>query len=111
LKRIITIISIAAIVFLTYLNSPATADNNSNGAKVFQANCAACHAQGGNIMRWGKNLKLKALSKNKVDTKDAIALLVANGKNSMSAYSDRLTNQEIQDVAAYVLERAEQSWQ
>lgn len=62
-------------------------------------------------MRWGKNLKLKALSKNKIDTTEAISSLVANGKNSMSAYRDRLTPQEIEDVAAYVLERAEQSWQ
>jgi cytochrome c6 len=45
-----------------------------------------------------------------MDSQDALATLVTNGKNNMSAYKDRLTAQEIQDVAAYVLEQAKQGW-
>ena len=89
---------------------PASAADLDNGAKIFQANCAGCHIKGGNIIRRGKNLKLKALRKNKVDTLDAIASLVTNGKNNMSAYGDRLTAQEIEDVSAYILERAATNW-
>ena len=88
------------------------ADTNfDNGAKVFKANCAGCHVNGGNIVRRGKNLKMKALHRHKVDTLEAIESLVTNGKGIMSAYGDKLTQQEIADVSAYVLQRAEQNWQ
>ena len=61
-------------------------------------------------VRRGKNLKLKTLHKRKVDTEDAIATLVTNGRGIMSAYGDKLTSEEIANVSAYVLERAEQNW-
>ena len=87
-----------------------TVINLDNGAEVFQANCVGCHVKGKNIVRRGKNLRLKALHRYKVDTKDAIASLVTNGKGIMSAYGDKLTAQEIANVSAYVLSRAEQNW-
>lgn len=113
MQKIITTVAIALIVLLSSINSPILADTNTsfdNGAAVFKANCAGCHAKGGNIVRWGKNLKLKALHKNKLDTQDAIASLVTNGKNNMSAYGDKLSQQEISNVAAYVLQKAEEGW-
>lgn len=45
-----------------------------------------------------------------MDSIEAIASIVTNGKNNMSAYKDRLTEQQIQDVATYVLEQAEKNW-
>jgi len=104
---------IAFIISLAFLSTPVLADSITDldsGAKVFKANCAGCHAGGGNIVRRGKNLKLKTLHKRKVDTQDAIATLVTNGKGIMSAYGDKLTPEEIANVSAYVLERAEQNW-
>lgn len=106
---------IAFTIFLTSINSVALADTTAdfdfdNGAEVFKANCAGCHIKGGNIIRRGKNLKLKALHKYKVDNKDAIASIVTNGKGIMSAYGDKLTPEEIANVSAYVLQRAEQNW-
>ena len=90
--------------------SPALADDTVNGTQIFSAHCAGCHINGSNIIRWGKNLKMKALKKNKMDSIEAIASIVTNGKNNMSAYKDRLTEQQIQDVATYVLEQAEKDW-
>jgi cytochrome c6 len=55
-------------------------------------------------------LKLKALKRNGVDSLEDIAALVTNGKNVMSAYKDRLSQQQIQDVSAYVLEQAAKDW-
>jgi cytochrome c6 len=81
-----------------------------NGAKLFELNCAGCHINGGNIVRRGKNLKLKTLEKNQVNTLDAIAALVTNGKGNMSAYRDRLSPAEITDVSAFVLEQAQRDW-
>ncbi|MGB5632768.1 MAG: c-type cytochrome [Waterburya sp.] len=113
MQKIITVVALAFTIFLTSITSFVLADtvpNLNNGAKVFEANCAGCHAKGGNIVRRGKNLKLKALRKNKVDTQDMIASLVTNGKNNMSAYGEKLTAEQISDVSAYVLQKAEQGW-
>lgn len=83
----------------------------ANGAAIFEANCASCHANGGNIIRRGKNLQMKALRRNHRDSIAAIAEIVSNGKMPMSAYRDRLTEAEIQEVSVYVLTQAEQGWQ
>lgn len=104
----------AAVIVLTALiiifTLPVLAVDTNNGARIFQENCAGCHANGGNIIRRGKNLKKAALKKYQVDSLAAISYLVANGKNNMSAYQDRLHDREIKDVAAYVLEQAENNW-
>jgi cytochrome c6 len=114
LQRAITIIAITfAIILSTLINSPVLADSTNNftqGAKVFEANCAGCHINGGNIVRRGKNLKSKALHKYKVDNEEAIANIVTNGKGIMSAYGDKLSQQEIADVSAYVLHKAATNW-
>ena len=82
----------------------------NNGAKIFEYNCAGCHINGSNIIRRGKNLKIKALKKYGYDSTEAIAEIVTNGKNNMSAYKDRLSEEQIQEVAAYVLEQANNNW-
>ena len=111
MSKIIALIAIAFIFFIS-IDPVAAAPvaNLDNGAEIFKANCAACHKNGGNIVRRGKNLKLKTLHKRQVDTEDAIATLVTNGKGIMSAYGDKLTPEEIANVSAYVLQRAEQNW-
>lgn len=81
-----------------------------NGQLIFEAQCVGCHANGGNIIRRGKTLKLKALQRNHRDSLEAIADIVRNGKMPMSAYKDKLTDQEILDVSAYVLNQAQQGW-
>lgn len=91
----------------------AQADSSPNpdrGAVVFAANCAGCHAQGGNIIRRGKSLKQRALQRYHMDDLEAIATIVTQGKMPMSGYADRLSSQEIYDVAAYVLQQAEAGW-
>ncbi len=113
LSRFITLVTVY-FVLCTLFISPVHAEiinNLDSGAKVFKANCAGCHAKGGNIVRRGKNLKLKALHKYKMDSQEAIASIVTNGKGIMSAYGDKLTPQEIANVSTYVLQRAEQNWQ
>jgi cytochrome c6 len=88
----------------------AAENNSTNAAKIFEVNCAGCHPNGGNIIRRGKNLKQKALQKNKLDSIDSIADLVTHGKNNMSAFGDRLSQDEIERVSAYVLEEAKKGW-
>ena len=98
-------------VLLIVLNiQPAYADDIGAGTKIFEANCAGCHINGGNIVRRGKNLFKKALKRNGMDSIEAITEIVTNGKNNMPAYKDKLTAPEIQEVATYVLQQAENNW-
>jgi cytochrome c6 len=102
--------AIALTLLLTFFLSVKPAISSPNGAVIFENNCAGCHVNGGNIMRRGKNLKLKTLQKNGLDSVEAIAQLVTHGKGLMSAYGDRLTAEEIAEVAKYVTEQAKQDW-
>jgi cytochrome c6 len=92
------------------VKAPSMAADLNNGAELFNTNCAGCHANGGNIVRRNKTLKLKTLAKFDMDSISAISDIVTNGKNNMSAYKARLSTQEIADVAAYVLAQAETDW-
>jgi len=103
---------ILIIIALTILSftAPALAGELPNGAQIFARNCAACHANGGNIIRRGKNLKKRTLHRHKKDSVEAISALVKQGKYAMPAYADRLSETQIEAVAAYVLEQAENNW-
>jgi cytochrome c6 len=82
----------------------------TQAAALFELQCSGCHINGGNIIRRGKNLKLKALQANHVDTQEAISAMITNGKGIMSAYADRLSPAEIELLASYVLEQANAGW-
>ena len=103
------IVLLLVLVFFTFPHTSLAAEI-SNPEKIFEINCAGCRPHGGNIIRRGKNLSLRALRRNKLDSLEAIAALVTNGKNNMSAYQDRLTEKEIKEVSAYVLEKAKTGW-
>lgn len=111
LWQILAALALGCWLCLTLLCQPtALAANLDNGERVFEIQCAGCHPNGSNIIRRGKNLQQKALQRNGFDSPEAIAEIVRNGKNNMSAYKDRLTEAEITDVAAYVLDRAAANW-
>jgi cytochrome c6 len=107
MKKIISIVILFTLIIIINIAPAEAADN---AAKIFETNCAGCHISGGNIIRRGKNLKMNALKKNGMDSIEAITDIVTNGKNNMSAYKDRLTSQQIQEVASYVLQQAEKNW-
>ncbi|MGK7953113.1 MAG: c-type cytochrome [Xenococcaceae cyanobacterium] len=100
------------VLALVYLSLPqvSLAADTIDRVLLFETNCAGCHPHGGNIIRRGKNLKARALRRNKLDSVESIAALVTHGQNNMPAYQDRLTEREIQAVSAYVLEQAEKNW-
>lgn len=116
LKKLIgATILILTLVFVGIGSTPQTAladttTKPATAAEVFSVNCAGCHINGGNIIRRGKNLKQKALKRYGMDSIANIANLVTNGKNIMPAYKDRLSEQQISDVAAYVLSQAKNDW-
>jgi cytochrome c6 len=106
------ILTLFAIVLSTALiQQPALADADLGvGAKVFGANCAACHMNGGNVVAANKNLKAETLKQYGMDSATAIITQVTNGKNAMPAFKARLTPEQIESVAAYVLAQSEKGW-
>ncbi|MGD1716051.1 c-type cytochrome [Dapis sp. BLCC M172] len=110
MKKIITVCLLIFISINIMKMPTALGVETTKGGELFQIHCAGCHANGGNIVRRWKNLKIRTLKKNKLDSVEAIASLVKNGKNNMSSYQDRLTPAEIETVSAYVLQQAENGW-
>lgn len=110
MKRLLKLVLVTFLLLISTFTLPASAANTVNGEQIFSVHCAGCHINGSNIIRRGKNLKKQALKKYGMDSIEAVTSIVTNGKNNMSAYKERLTEQQIQDVAAYVLEQAEKDW-
>ncbi|MEB3884318.1 cytochrome c6 PetJ [Lyngbya sp. CCY1209] len=110
LRNLLTAFVLGVMVWVLGFGSPAIAEKTDTGAQIFSAQCAGCHAGGGNIVRWWKTLKKGALKRNGYDSVESISEIVANGKSNMSAYKNRLSEAEIRRVAAYVLEQAEKDW-
>jgi cytochrome c6 len=110
LRKILTFVIVTFVLLISTFTLSASAADTANGEQIFSVQCAGCHINGSNIIRRGKNLRKQALKKYDMDSIEAVTSIVTNGKNNMSAYKERLTEQQIQDVAAYVLEQAEKDW-
>nr|YP_009297814.1 cytochrome c553 [Kumanoa americana]AOM67548.1 cytochrome c553 [Kumanoa americana] len=102
------IVTIATII--NFANSVYAETNIEAGEQIFNANCAACHSGGNNVIVPDKNLKKDTLEENKMYSINAITNQVTNGKNAMPAFGARLSDDDINNVANYVLSQAEQNW-
>jgi cytochrome c6 len=110
MKKILLVLLLGITIFTFAFNRPALAADAANGAKVFSANCAACHAGGKNLVQANKSLSQSDLEKYSMNSAEAIIAQVTNGKNAMPAFKGRLKPGQIEDVAAYVLGEAEKGW-
>ncbi|MEH2147047.1 cytochrome c6 PetJ [Nostoc sp.] len=110
MKKLLTLVLVTFLLLISTFTFPVSAADTVNGEQIFNVHCAGCHINGSNIIRRGKNLKKQALKKYGMDSIEAVTSIVTNGKNNMSAYKKRLNEQQIQDVAAYVLQQSEKDW-
>jgi len=110
LKTFLFTILLGVTLFATVLSSPALAADIQSGTKIFQGNCSACHIGGGNVVIVNKTLKKEALIKYDKYSLAAIQKQVTKGRNAMPAFGGRLTKQQIENVAAYVLQQADNGW-
>ena len=90
--------------------SLAARPDASTGSLLFEQHCAGCHINGGNIIRRGKNLKLKTLEREQIATAEAIATIAREGRGQMSGYADVLGSEGDQLVAEWVLMQAQNAW-
>ena len=112
MKKLLSILLVGLTVLFFSVQSPALADGDpASGAKVFAANCNACHMGGKNTVMPMKNLKKDALAKYLKgfgdDAQAAVAYQVTNGKGAMPRFKGRLNPKQIEDVAAYVVSQAD----
>jgi cytochrome c6 len=111
MRRLLSLILLIFACFCLSFASPALAGDAGAGKGIFTANCNACHLGGGNVVAGAsKGLTKSALEKNGVDTLEKIVYQVTNGKNAMPAFKGRLTEAQIENVAAYVVSQAEAGW-
>jgi cytochrome c6 len=110
LKKLISIALLAIALVTVAFTNPALAADTANGAKIFSANCAACHMGGNNVIMANKTLKKEALEKYSMNSVEAIVKQVTNGKNAMPSFKGRLNDSQIEDVANYVLEQSAKGW-
>jgi len=118
LPNVVASATAAAIVSLATLGTPAPAlartythaPDTEEGARVFAYVCSACHIGGYNQVRAERTLQEAILRENGMLAADAIEYQVVNGKNRMPAFENRLTEDEITDVAFYVVAQAQAGW-
>ncbi|MEM7772091.1 MAG: c-type cytochrome [Cyanobacteria bacterium P01_E01_bin.6] len=109
--RLVIGFALAMVMVVSSLGAaPAFAADLANGARVFTANCNACHAGGNNYVNAAKTLSKGDLEKYEMASLEAIKTQVINGKMAMPAFGSKLSDQDIEDVAAYVLDQAEKGW-
>jgi len=90
------------ITFLT-TSSFSKAIASESGEKLFSQHCSACHLGGTNIIIPEKNLTKETLAENGMNSIAAISYQILNGKNGMPAFGGRLTEEEMEKIANYVL--------
>ena len=76
------------------------------GKNVFKAKCAECHFADTKEVKEGPGLqgvKDGKLPSGKRATHDAILDLVNNGRDAMPGFKDTLTDQQKEDVIAYLM--------
>jgi cytochrome c6 len=81
-----------------------------DGARLFEAHCAGCHVNGGNIIRRGKTLRMAALERQGVASEAAIAAIAAAGVGQMSGYAGVLGEEGVAAVAGWVWQQAQADW-
>ncbi len=110
MKNALKIVLFTLIIALLNLSQPVYSADLAAGEQIFSANCSACHSGGNNAIMPEKTLKKDALEQNSMNTVQAITTQVTNGKNAMPAFGGRLADEDIDNVANYVLSQSEQGW-
>jgi len=106
INRIGALILAVAIWFL----SPALQASAADGEQLFNNHCAGCHPHGGNIIRRGRTLKLRALEQRQLNNPDAIARIAREGIGQMGGYAEVLGPNGDQVVAQWIWDQAQKAW-
>mmetsp|Transcript_22820 Transcript_22820/g.29569 ORF Transcript_22820/g.29569 Transcript_22820/m.29569 type:complete len:134 (-) Transcript_22820:2104-2505(-) len=86
---------------------------SADGEKLFEVNCAVCHAGGGNVVSRDKTLERTDLDRYGYD-REAIEQIIIRGLNAMPGFAldekRRLSPEDILALVDYVEEQADAGW-
>ena len=84
--------------------SVAQAADAKNGENSFKKYCAACHPNGGNVLRPVKNITKKTLEKNGIKTVNDIVKIMRKPGDDMTQFDEKtLPENEARKIAEYIL--------
>ena len=95
----------AVVISVSVLTGLSLRSIAADSADLYKQKCAACHGvDGSGETPAGKKLQVRDLRSADVQKQSDAELnaLIANGKNKMPAYSDKLSPQQIQDLVKYI---------
>ena len=98
------------LISFTFLPEDLEALENNTAENLFKNHCIGCHINGGNIIRRSKNLKIKTLERNGIDSPEKIAKIAREGIGIMDGYEDLLKENEDQILGDWVWEQAQKAW-
>ena len=104
-----TLAKIGVLVVSVGLALPAAGLNaaekkDSNGAKLFQQKCAACHPDGGNIIKPAMTLHKKDMDAHGVKTVNDIVGKMRNPGPGMTRFDAKtVSDKDAKEIAQYVL--------
>ena len=78
--------------------APAPAHAAADGAALFDAHCVGCHLNGGNIIRRGKTLKLKALERNGIEGPLEIAMIATEGSAYVFGIYEATSREQVEGL-------------
>ncbi len=107
---LVLFVAVATLTTITSAFATGQASHSKLGAKVFEANCSPCHANGANTVEATKTLKADALKENGFNGVADIKKRVEEGKGVMPVFKDQLKPAEIDAVANYVWEQSQKDW-
>ena len=104
LKKILNLFLIVFLITIINIKN-IKAENLDTGKKIFLQNCNVCHLNGNNLIIPEKTLTKQNLNINGLLNLNSIIYEITNGKNGMPGFINRLSENEIKEVANYILEK------
>ena len=99
----VLVVSMCLVLSAAGLNAAEKKD--SNGAKLFQQKCAACHPDGGNIIKPSMTLHKKDMDAHGVKTAEDIIGKMRNPGPGMTRFDAKtIPDKDAREIAQYILQ-------
>ena len=104
MKRLFTtlaVLSLASVTLQAQSSKRAPAGDAAGGGEVFQRQCVMCHSSEPDVKIVGPSL-YHVMKGPHALTPRAVQQITADGKGTMPSFRDKLTNQQVVDLVAYL---------
>jgi len=100
----IAVLAVAVCLAIPFASPYGAEKKESNGAKLYQQHCTACHPDGGNIIKPGMTLLKKDREAHGVKTtKDIIGKMRNPGPGMTKFDTKMISDKEAKEIAEYIL--------